>query len=114
MAWVLLMQWFTKKAIKFYKKALDRKPNDSEIIEILSELTFEIKNYTKSLEYTILYLKNKPRDPNKLAIKGFCLEKLWDKEKALLQYKKVLDVQPYNTEIKNRIRKIWDKLKKKK
>ncbi len=112
MASVLLMQWFVKKAIKFYKKALSKKPNDLETIEVLSELTFETKDYEACKEYTILYLKDNPRDPHKLTIRWYCTEKLWDKKWAVEQYRKVLDMQPYNTEIKQRIEKLEKKLEK--
>ncbi len=112
MASVLLKQWFTKKAIKFYKKALKKKPSDIETIEILSELNFDIKDYEASLVYTVMYLKDNPRDPNKLMIRWFCLEKVRDLRWAIVQYKKVLEMQPYNSEIRDRIEKLERKLEK--
>ncbi len=109
---IYLKQWNLKKAIKFYKKALTKKSNNIEIIEKLSDLYFDTKQYDNSLKYTINFLKEHPRNPEKLGIKWYCLEKDWKIKEAIIEYNKVLDLQPYNSEIIDRIKKLKKKFKK--
>lgn len=106
LAKVLLLQWQIKESIKYYKRALKRKPNEINTIEALSDLTFDLKDYTNCLVYTKVYLKDNPRSSDKLAMKWFCLEKLWNKEEAIIEYKKALEMKPYNNEIIERIKKL--------
>jgi tetratricopeptide (TPR) repeat protein len=108
---IYLKQWNYKKSIKFYKKALSKKSNNIKIIEILSDLYFDTKQYDKSLRYTIKFLKENPRNPEKLGIKWYCLEQYWKRKEAIIEYNKILDIQPYNSEITERIKKLKKKLK---
>ncbi|MDD4761429.1 MAG: tetratricopeptide repeat protein [Candidatus Pacebacteria bacterium] len=51
-------------------------------------------------------LKNMPNDGSLLVYAGGYYEELGDKEKALLYYKKALDLDPDNQELKNEIEKL--------
>jgi hypothetical protein len=48
-----------------------------------------------------LFLASKPRDVNKLFLKAQSLEKTWKDNDALLIYKRILELQPYNTRAKD-------------
>lgn len=93
-------------SIKYYKKAYSKKTTDFEVIEALSDIFLETKKYKECLKYTLMLLKDKPRSADKLAIKWYCIEKIWKKEDAIIEYKKVLELQPYNNEIIERIQKL--------
>lgn len=103
---VLALQWNLSAAVKSYEQAFEKKRDDIEIVDTLSGLFFELKNYTKSLKYSKLFLKDKPRDVEKLGIKWYCLEKEWKIGQAIECYRKILEIQPYNIEIKERIQKL--------
>jgi predicted TPR repeat methyltransferase len=56
-----------------------------------------------------LYLKEKPRNAEKLSIRGYSQEMLWQKTEAVKAYQEVLKIQPYNNEIIERIKLIeWE------
>jgi tetratricopeptide (TPR) repeat protein len=80
--------------------------NNLEILDILSHLSLEVQDYKKALKYALLFLKEKPRNAEKLSIKWYTLEKLWKYSDALKAYGTVLDLQPYNTEIQERIKSL--------
>ena len=92
-----------KKSFEVYQVALKKNRSNTEILDIISHLGLEIKDYKKSFKYANMYLKEKPRNAEKLGIKWYCLEKMWKNEEAIKAYKKVLELQPYNTEIQDRI-----------
>ncbi len=50
-----------------------------------------------------MYLKEKPRNAEKLGLKGYCLEKLGKNIEAIKSYEQVLQLQPYNSEIQDRV-----------
>lgn len=106
LGFVLALQKKYKDSIRVYKEAHEKKPNDLSVIEILSDLTYELKEYNSSLYYLNAFLKNKPRDIEKLTTKAYCLDWLNQTEKAIVVYKKILEVQPYNTEIIDRVKEL--------
>lgn len=73
------------------------------MIDILAHLALELKEFKKSLKYANMYLKEKPRNAEKLGLKGYCLEKLGKNIEAIKSYEQVLQLQPYNSEIQDRI-----------
>jgi len=107
----LEMQDKDKDAIHMYKKAHNLKKSDTDILGKLSTLTFGIADYTDAMEYTKLYLKQVPRDAEKIAMVWYCLEKDWNIEKAIEQYETVLQIQPYNSEIQTRVTKLQTMIK---
>ncbi len=111
LAWSLEMQNKDKDAINIYHKAHTKKTSDLIILEKLSDLTFETQDYADAMTYTRLYLKQIPRDAEKIAMLWYCLEKNNQIEKAIEEYKRALQIQPYNTEISTRITKLQTKIK---
>jgi len=96
----------TEKSLECYSEALKYDRNNSEILDILSHLSIEVQDYKKALKYAMLFLKEKPRNAEKLSIKWYALEKLWKYSDAHKAYSSVLDLQPYNTEIQERIKSL--------
>jgi len=101
---IYVLRGKNSKAIKCYEQALKFDRNNTEILDILAHLHLENIEYKKSLKYTNLYLKEKPRNAEKLSIKWYCNEKLDKKSEAIKAYEDVLKIQPYNTEISDRIK----------
>ena len=99
--YIYALQNKLKESLDIYEKIHHKKMADDEVINILSELTFELKDYKKSLKYTNLHLVNKPRDVEKLFIKANCLVNLWKSEDSIDIYKRILELQPYNTKAKD-------------
>lgn len=92
-----------KESLNIYEKIHKKKMADDEVINILSELTFTMKSYKKAIKYSNLYLVSKPRDVQKLFIKAKSLQKLLKQEDALLVYRRILELQPYNSKAKNHV-----------
>lgn len=103
---IYVLRWKISKSIGCYEQALKFDRNNTEILDILAHLHLENIDYKKSLKYTNLYLKEKPRNAEKLSIKWYCNEKLANKLEAIKAYEDVLKIQPYNTEISDRIKVI--------
>lgn len=93
-----------KKSFDAYSRALKQNRTNTEILDIMAHLGLELGDFKKSFKYACLYLKEKPRNAEKLWIKGYCLEKQWKIPEAIKVYEKVLDLQPYNSEIQDRIK----------
>lgn len=94
------------KALECYESALKLDRGNTEILDILAHLALELKNHKKALKYANQYLKEKPRHAEKLWIKWYALECLGKKVEAIKSYKEVLQLQPYNTEIQDRIKNL--------
>lgn len=107
----LEMQEKDKDAINMYRKAHKLKVSDVDTLEKLSDLTFAIADYPDAMEYTKLYLKQVPRDAEKIAMVWYCLEKEGSIDKAIEQYETVLQIQPYNNEIQTRVTKLQTMIK---
>ena len=106
LAFNLAMQNKLKKSFEVYQEVLKKRRNDIEIIEMLTDISYDLKDFVRCLKYVNLYLKDKSRDVDKLFIKWYCLEKLKKFSEAELIYKKILDLQPYNTDARDRLRKL--------
>ena len=99
----LAIQKRYEQSIDIYLKAHNKSKADIEIIEFLADLTYEIKFYKKALKYTKLFLKQHPRNTEKLKMKWFCYETLWEISDAISTYKKVLELQPYNSQVSEKV-----------
>lgn len=99
----LAIQKKYEESIDIYLKAHSKNSWDIEVIDFLSNLTYEIKFYKKSLKFIKLFLKQHPRNTEKLKMKWFCLETLGETKDAISTYKKVLDLQPYNSQVIEKI-----------
>lgn len=101
---VLAVQKKYKKSIKTYEKVYKKNKTDVEVIDMLGNINYEVGDYEKALEYIKLWLRDKPRNAEKLIMSWVCYEKLWEIENAIFRYKKVLEIQPYNTEILDKVK----------
>lgn len=95
-----------KKSFETYQKALQKDRSNTEILDIIAHLGLEIWDFKKAYKYACLYLKEKPRNAEKLGIKWYCLEKMGKKEEAIKAYTQLLQIQPYNSEIGERLREL--------
>ena len=90
--------------IKNLKKAFSYK-NDLEIprLEKISlNIAFKVADADNNfLSYVNcqFFLKQHPRNTEKLKMKAYCLETLWETEEAIEIYKKILELQPYNSKV---------------
>lgn len=89
--------WENKEALEKYEFLYNKKSFDLGVLEMLSEIYFTENDIEKSLKYVKKYLKDKPRDVEKLTLKAVCLEKLRKFKEANETYDKVLDLHPYDT-----------------
>lgn len=101
--YVLALDGKNGESFDVYEKALKKDRGNTEILDTLAHLWLELQDYKKSLRYAGLYLKERPRDAEKLGIKWYCLEKLGDIPEAIEAYNKLLEIQPYNSEVQDRI-----------
>jgi Tfp pilus assembly protein PilF len=99
----LALQWKYEESVEVYLNAYNKKKDDIEIVEFLADLTYQLKFYKKSLKFIKIFLKEHPRNSEKLKMKAFCLEALWEVSNAIDSYKKVLELQPYNTQVQEKI-----------
>ena len=109
--YILVLQNKFEESLNIYEKIHSKKMADDEVIDLLSELTFDMKDYKKALKYTNLFLVWKPRDVNKLFIKAWSLENTWKISDALSIYKRILELQPYNTKAKENLEKLENEIK---
>ncbi len=95
-----------ENSFNIYEKVHNRNKADFEVIDILAELAFELKNYKKALKFINMFLSEKPRNINKLFMKAECLENTDKADQAMKIYHKILEIQPYNHRAKDIIAKI--------
>lgn len=98
---VLALQNKFEQSLDIYESIHKKKMADDEVIDILAELAFNIQDYKKALKYSNLYLVSKPRDVDKLFIKAKCLDEMRKTQESYIVYKRILELQPYNTKVKD-------------
>jgi tetratricopeptide (TPR) repeat protein len=103
---VYALRWKNIRALSCYEDALKSDRANTEVLDILAYLALELKDYKKALKYSNQYLKEKPRHAEKLGIKWYAPEKLWKTNEAIKYYREVLQIQPYDTEIQDRIKNL--------
>lgn len=111
LGFVLALQKKYKDSIRVYKEALWQKESEPWIIDILSDLTFEVEDFEWCIKFAKLTLKDKPRDSEKLQLMAYSYDNLWELENALIYYWKITELQPYNTKILDRIAEIEENIK---
>lgn len=95
-----------KKANETYLSAHKLDKSNVEILDILAHIALDEKDHKAALKYANLYLKEKPRNAEKLGIRWYALEKLGKKKEAIEVYNELLQLQPYNSEVQDRIAKL--------
>ena len=102
-AYNLAIQQRYEDSIEYYLKAYHKNKADLEVVEHLADLTYQVKFYKKALKFINQVLKQNPRNSEKLKMKAFCYETLWEIENAINTYKKVLEIQPYNSQVQEKL-----------
>lgn len=100
------MQWKLSEAYSEYLKVNKKLPWDEEVLKMLSEISYDMKEYKTAVKFLNDYIKYKPRDVDKLTMKAISQEELRDFKDAILTYKKILEIQPYNTYARDRSREL--------
>lgn len=101
--YVLALQNKFQESFEVYELIHKKKMADDEVIDILAELAFNVWDYKKALKYSNLFITSKPKDVDKHFIKAKSLEALDKFQEAYLVYKRILELQPYNTKVKDTI-----------
>ncbi|MDR3150136.1 MAG: hypothetical protein LBU14_00400 [Candidatus Peribacteria bacterium] len=73
---------------------------------MLSEITYDLKEWKSVINYLNQYLKFKPRDVDKITMKAIAFEQLRDFNSAVEIHKKILELQPYNTFSRDKVREL--------
>lgn len=101
--YILAIQNKLTESLLIYELLHTKKKWDIEVMEILADLSFTLESYKKALKFSMLFLWSKPRDIDKLSMKAICLDKLWRLEDSIEVYKRILELQPYNTKAKDNL-----------
>ncbi len=104
LGYILALQKKFTDSIDIYEKLFHKNAADMEVVELLTDLHYEVGNYGHSMRYVILSLKEKPRNVERLIMKADLLKREAKIEEAMLAYKQVLELQPYNTEARQNLR----------
>lgn len=94
-------------AKNMYEKVHKRRKDDAEVINMLADITFELQDYQQALTYLKLILKDKPRNVDRLLMLAVCFESLEQSEEAFETYKKIVELQPYNTLARNKLNELF-------
>lgn len=95
------------EAQNMYEKVHKRRKEDAEVINMLADITFELQNYQQAMIYLKLILKDKPRNVDRLLMLAVCFESLDQWEDAFETYKKIVELQPYNTLARNKLNELF-------
>lgn len=103
LAYVLTMQEKYDLAIEMYKKANEIKTDDMEIINMLAHLFYHKELYIDSISYLKQYLRENSRDSDNIILLAASYRNIWKINDSINTYKRVLEIQPYNEEVKKEI-----------
>ena len=99
-----------EQAMEVYEKIHKKDMTDEKTIDMLAEITYSIWDFEKALKYVNLFLKDHPRDVNKLLMKAYCLEEMRHFKDAYEAHRKVIEMQPYNTFANQKIKELEEYL----
>jgi len=100
----LALQKKFEESLKIFLEAYEKRKNDIETIETIADLMYELKYYKKALKFIKLFLKEHPRNTEKLKMKAYCYEVTWKITEALDTYNRILELQPYNSQIIEKVK----------
>jgi len=106
LAYILSMQEKYDLAIEMYLKCFSQKNDDMEIVNMLWHLYYFKEDYLSAIKFLKIFIKNNPRDAEALMLIAYSYKKLWEYKESLVNFKRVLEIQPYNEDIKNEINNI--------
>ncbi|MCP4523929.1 MAG: hypothetical protein GY828_06970 [Candidatus Gracilibacteria bacterium] len=107
LGFIYALQHELEKSLVIYEKVHKKKKDDIEVLNMLSDLTFELHMYEKALKYVKVLLKDKPRNVDRLLMQAVCFENLEHFEQAFEVYKKIVELQPYNTLARNKLNELF-------
>lgn len=97
-------------AMETYERIHKKDVTDDKVIDMLSEISYTIWDFEKALKYINLFLKDNPRDVNKLLMKAYTLENSRHFKEAYEVHRKVLELQPYNTFANQKLKELEEYL----
>lgn len=106
LAYTYFMQWKLEDAKDTYEKVHKKNSADENVINMLAEISYDLKDWKNSIKYINQYLKFKPRDIDKMTMKAISFEQLRSFKEAVEVHKKVLEFQPYNTFSRDKVREL--------
>lgn len=98
------MQWKLQDAFIIYLKVNKKLPWDEDVLDMLSEITYDMKDYRSAIKYINDFLKYKPRNIDKMTMKALSFEEIRDFKEAEEVYRKILELQPYNSFARDKMR----------
>ena len=110
---ILLLTKDFENSIIHYESALDKKPEDDQIIGKCGLAHFSVLHYEKALEYYQIYLAKNPKDFLILSYAGVCENELTNYDEAIEFWEKALEIAPNEKskkEIEDLIRQAKEKM----
>lgn len=107
LAFIYALQHNLNDSLIIYEKVLKKKKDDSEVLNMLCDITFELHQYEKALKYVKVVLKDKPRNIDRLSMQAVCFEHLENFKEAFDVYKRIVELQPYNTLARNKLNELF-------
>lgn len=104
---ILALQHELEPSLNIYEKVYKKIKDDTEVLNMLTDITFELHLYDKSLKYVKILLKDKPRNVDRLLLQAVCYENLQKFSDAFDIYKKIVELQPYNTLARNKLNELF-------
>lgn len=95
-----------EKAIEFYSQAIEQNPSDHSIYGNRSASYFNLKDFRKALDDADKCIELKDDWSKGYQRKGMALHGMGDRAEALLNYKKGLEKDPNNAQIKTEMAKL--------
>lgn len=104
---ILALQHELESSLEIYEKVYKKKKDDTEVLNMLADITFELHLYEKALKYVKILLKDKPRNVDRLLLQAVCFENLEKFSEAFDVYKRIVELQPYNTLARNKLNELF-------
>ena len=109
LGYILALQKRYIDSISMYEQAFSKNMGDIEVIDLLTDLHYEIWNYSDAFKYVIMSLKEKPRNIERLILRAELSLREGKQADAVIAYRQVLEMQPYNTDAIDGLRNLGEK-----
>ena len=104
---ILALQHELESSLDIYEKVYKKKKDDTEVLNMLADITFELQMYDRALKYVKILLKDKPRNVDRLLLEAVCFENLQKFTESFEVYKRIVELQPYNTLARNKLNELF-------
>lgn len=111
LGYILALQKRFNESIEMYEQAHEKNKWDLDVVDLLTDLHYEIGSFEWAYKYVVLSLKQKPRNVDRLVLKAELCLREGKEDEAILSYREVLEMQPYNTDAMDGLRSLGQKLK---